>query len=71
MYGIVITSTNKADIKLLIDLAKRIGLSYKILSNNEIEEAELLKAMEEGQKSKFVSEDRIMKKLKRDTDKTS
>ena len=48
MYGIVITSTNKADIKLLIDLAKRIGLSYKTLSNNEIEEAELLKAMEEG-----------------------
>ncbi len=71
MYGIVITSTNKADIKLLIDLAKRIGLSYKTLSNNEIEEAELLKAMEESKKSKFVPEDRIMKKLKRDTGKTS
>lgn len=65
MNGIIITSTNKADIKLFADLATRIGVSFKTLSDKDIIDMGLLGAMEEGKKTKFVSKERIMKKLKK------
>jgi hypothetical protein len=65
MNAIILSSTNKTDLKLLSDLAKKIGIKAKILSDEEILDFGLLKAMEEGRKTKFVSKDSIMKKLKK------
>ncbi len=51
MNGIIITSTNKADIKLFADLANRIGASFKTLSDNDIIDMGLLEAMKEDKKT--------------------
>jgi len=67
----VITSTNKTDLKLFADLANRIGVSFKTLSDEDLLDMGLLKAMEEGEKTKFVPKERIMKKLKENGNKIS
>jgi hypothetical protein len=71
MSGLIITASNKTDLKLFSDLAKRIGVNVKLLSDEEILDLGLLKAMEEGRKTRFVSKERIMNKLKKDGNKVS
>jgi hypothetical protein len=68
MTGLIITTTNKTDLKLFTDLARRIGIKTKPLSDEDIIDLGLLEAMEEGRKTKFVSRERIMKKLKANED---
>lgn len=63
MNGLVITSDNKDDLKLFVDLAKRIGIKIKTLSEDDLLDMGLLRAMEDGRKTKLVSKERIMKKL--------
>ena len=65
MTGLIITTSNKTDLKLFSDLAQRIGIKTKPLSDEDILDFGLLEAMEEGRKTKFVSRERVMKKLKR------
>jgi len=71
MSGLIITASNKTDLKLFSDLAKRIGVNVKLLSDEEIIDLGLLKAMEEGKKTRFVSKERIMNKLTKDGNKVS
>jgi hypothetical protein len=66
MNGILITTANKSDLKLIADLANRIGAKSKQLSEDDLLDIGLLKAMEEGKKTKFVSRDLIMAKLQKD-----
>jgi hypothetical protein len=68
MTGLIITASNKADLKLFSDLARRIGITAKPMSDEDILDYGLLKAMEEGRKTKFVSRERVMKKLTKDED---
>ena len=65
MTGLIITSSKKTDLKLFTELANRIGIQVKTLSEEDMLDIGLLKAMEDGRKTKFVSEERIMKKLKK------
>jgi hypothetical protein len=71
MSGLIITASNKTDLKLFSDLAKRIGVNVKLLSDEEIIDLGLLRAMEEGKKTRFVSKERIMNKLTKDGNKVS
>jgi hypothetical protein len=66
MTAIVISGQNKVDLKIIIDLAKRLGANVKTLSEEEILDLGLLKAMEEGRNSEFVSRESIMKLLETD-----
>jgi hypothetical protein len=63
MTAFVISGYNKVDLKIIIDLAKRLGANVKTLSDEEILDIGLLKAMEEGRNSEFISKERIMKLL--------
>jgi hypothetical protein len=65
MTSLLISATKKTDIKLLTDLANRIGVKVKTLSEDDLLDIGLLKAMEEGRKSEYVSREQVMKKLKR------
>jgi hypothetical protein len=69
MTAIVISGNNKVDLKMIIELAKRLGANVKTLSEEEILDLGLLKAMEEGRNSEFISRDRIMKLLETDESK--
>jgi hypothetical protein len=71
MNGLIITTTNKADLKLFTELANRIGIKAKPLTDDELLDLGLLKAMEEGKTTKFVSKDKIMSKLKKNGNKVS
>ncbi len=68
MEGLIITASSKTDLKLFTDLANRIGVNVRTLSEEDILDLGLLMAMEEGKKTKFVSKDKIMKKLKLNED---
>lgn len=63
MSGLLISSVDKNDLKLFIELAKRIGINTKVLSDDDLLDMGLLEAMKEGKNTKFVSRERIMKKL--------
>ena len=65
MTSILISATKKTDIKLITDLANRIGVKVKTLSEDDLLDMGLLKAMEEGSKTGYVSHEQVMKKLKR------
>jgi hypothetical protein len=66
MTAIVISGHNMVDLKIITELAKRLGANVKTLTDEEILDLGLLKAMEEGRNSEFVSRDRIMKLLETD-----
>jgi hypothetical protein len=65
MTGIFITAEDKSDLKLITDLAKRIGIKVKTFSDEEILDQGLLNAMKEGKTSEFVSKETIMEKLQK------
>ena len=68
MTGLIITASKKADLKLISDLARRIGIKAQPVTDEDILDIGLLKAMEEGRQTKFVSRERVLKKLKKDED---
>jgi len=71
MNSVILTFTDKKDLKLFTDLANRIGISFKTLSDEDLLDLGLLKAMQEGRTTKFVSKETIMKKLKKNGNKIS
>ena len=50
MSSLLITATNKSDLQLFIDLAKRVGVKASSISDEEILDLGLLNAMSEGKK---------------------
>ena len=60
---------NKSDKKLLTDLLKRLGLSYKELSEQEKEDYAFGIAIKEGRKSGLVQEKEVMYTLSKKTKK--
>ena len=65
MNALVIKSTDKTDLQIFIDLAEKLGLSAKSLTDEEMLDIGLLRAMEEGRKTEFVSREQIMNKLRK------
>jgi hypothetical protein len=55
----------KADIKLISELAERLGLITTQLTLEEKEEIGLALAIDEGRKSGYVSEKTVMKTLRK------
>ncbi|MBV6477752.1 MAG: hypothetical protein HGGPFJEG_00496 [Ignavibacteria bacterium] len=65
METVILNSKSKSDIKLLVDLAKKIGIKTRVLSESEIEEIGLSFAIEEGRTKQYVNTDKYIKKLRR------
>jgi hypothetical protein len=63
METILISGAKKSDLAVLLDLAKRLGLSTKSLSRAEVEDWKLAQKIEEGMKTSSVSRSAIMKAL--------
>ena len=64
MESIIINTNSRENSKLFTDLAKKMGLTTKILSAEELEEIGLLHAMEEARKTPFVSREKVMQRIK-------
>ncbi len=48
MQTVILNSDSKTDLKLLLDLAKKIGIKSRILSESEIEEIGLANSIRLG-----------------------
>lgn len=64
MKGIVITAKDQTEFKFLSDLLKKLGISSESLSAEELEDLGLVKMMKSADRSKKVSRELIMKRLK-------
>lgn len=63
MQTVVINSSNKSDLELLLNLAKKLGMGTKTLSKSEREDWTLVQKIEDGMKSPVVSRKSVMKAL--------
>jgi hypothetical protein len=62
--SIIITPKDKEEEKLLQQLIKRMGISGRTLSEEEMEDAGLALAMSKVDRTKVVSKERVLRKLK-------
>lgn len=65
METVVLHSKSKEDIKLLTDLAKKIGVRVEYLNQEEAEDLGMLKAINEGRTGEFVDTDSFLKQLRK------
>ncbi|MDO8928928.1 MAG: hypothetical protein Q7J86_10010 [Bacteroidota bacterium] len=65
METVVLQGNSKADLKILTDLAKKIGITVKYLSEEEKEDIGLLQAVKEGRTGKYISAEDYLQKLRK------
>lgn len=64
MKGIVITTKNPSEFKFVSDLLKKLGISSATMSQEELEDLGLAKLMKSVDRSKKVSRETVMAKLR-------
>lgn len=65
MQTVVLNSNSKSNLKLLTDLAKKIGVSVKYLTDEEKEEIGMLNAITKGRTKTYIDTSTFIKKLKK------
>ncbi len=63
MESILLTGKKKSDLKLLLELAKKIGIKSRPISKEELEDWSLAKVIIKGLKTSNVPRSSIMKAL--------
>jgi len=64
MKGILITPKNQAELKFLADLLNKLGIASATMSEEEMEDIGLSNLLKKVNKSRKVSRETIMTKLK-------
>ena len=64
MKALVIKSTSQAELKFLSDLLKKLGVSARVMDIEEIEDYGMSLMMKDVDRSKKVSRETVMKKLR-------
>ena len=65
MQTVILNSKSKSDIKLLTDLAKKIGVNTKVLNESDIEEIGLSYAIIKGRTKEFGDTEKFISKLRK------
>jgi len=65
MQTIILNSESKSDIKLLLDLAKKIGIKSRVLSESEIEEIGLVNSIKLGRTNKYIDTATFVQKIRK------
>lgn len=63
MQTVVLKSNSKSELKLLTDLAKRIGVQVKYLSESELGDMGMLNAIKKGRTKEYVDTDDFLSEL--------
>lgn len=63
MQTVVLKSNSKSELKLLTDLAKRLGVQFKYLSESEMEDMGMLNAIKKGRTKEYVDTDDFVSAL--------
>jgi hypothetical protein len=64
MKGLVITAKSPSEFKFVSDLLKKLGISSATMSEEELEDLGLAKLMKSVDRSKKVSREAVMAKLR-------
>jgi hypothetical protein len=64
MKSIVITPKNESELKFVSELLKKLGISSRVLSEEQKEDIGLLILMNEANRNDLVSEEEVMAKLR-------
>ena len=64
MEGALLHTNSEKDLKLILQLAKKLGISTKKLTEEEIEDIGLSKAMSEGKTGEHVDTEEYLKELR-------
>ncbi len=67
METALLKSKSKPDLRLLLNLAKKIGVESKILSADDMEEICIARAIQKGRTGEFVDQTEFLRKLKKRT----
>lgn len=65
MQTVLLNSESKTDLKLLMEIAKKIGVQSRVLSETEIEEIGLANSMRLGKTYKYVDTLEFINKLRK------
>jgi len=60
MAHVLISAQNESDLRQIIEFAKKFRAKTKKINDGDIDDMELLKAMDAGRKKDYVSEDDIL-----------
>lgn len=63
MEAAIFNSESKSDITLLMNIAKKLGLKTKRLSQEEIEDMALANAIKSGRTGEYINTDDFLKKI--------
>jgi hypothetical protein len=63
MKAIILESKNSSDIRLLVELAKKLNIRAKILSSEEKEDVALANAILQEESGEYLTEEELINKL--------
>jgi len=63
MQKALLESESVSDLKLLLDLAKKLGIKSKILSMDDIEEIGMANAIKTGRTNEYIDTNEFIKKI--------
>ena len=64
MQTLLLQGDSKEDLKSLSELAKKLGIKVKFLSEDDAEDMGLLAAIRKGRSKKYVDPDQFLKRLR-------
>ncbi|MDE3143981.1 MAG: hypothetical protein KGL19_07490 [Bacteroidota bacterium] len=64
METLLLQGKSKKDMKIFADLAKKVGLKTKVLTNEHLEDIGLANAMKKGRTGEYINTEAYLKKLK-------
>ncbi len=65
MQTLILNGDSASDIKLIAEIAKKMGLKAKILSEEEKEDIGMLNAIKKGRTKKYVDSESFISKLRK------
>lgn len=65
MQTVILKSNSESDLKLLTDLAKKIGVNTKVLSESDVEEIGLSFAIKLGRTKEYINTEKFINKLRK------
>jgi len=67
MQTLVLSSDSAVNIRLIAEVAKKMGIKAKILTDEENEDIGMLNAIMKGRTGEYVDKEDFIKKLKNET----
>jgi hypothetical protein len=64
MKTLLVQSASKQDLKMMVAIAKNMGLKTKILNQSEMEAIALAQAMDKNRTNEYVNTETFLQKLK-------